>query len=243
MTQATLHYIFDPLCGWCYGAAPLLHAAQALPGLAVRFHGGGMMTGSNRRQITPQWRDYVLPHDRRIAEISGQPFGPAYLDGLLRDTGAVMDSAPPTTAILAAEALGGPGLGLTMLHRLQRAHYVDGLRIAEPGVLRALALDIGLDGDAFGAEYARQAGAPTQRHIDASRALLNRVGGQGFPTFALDDGDGILSMLDAGAYLGRLDAWNARLSQAVASARLAAPATPDGAVGSACGIDGCALPD
>ena len=25
-----LHYIFDPLCGWCYGAKPLIAAAQAV---------------------------------------------------------------------------------------------------------------------------------------------------------------------------------------------------------------------
>ena len=24
-----LHYIYDPLCGWCYGAKPLVQAAQA----------------------------------------------------------------------------------------------------------------------------------------------------------------------------------------------------------------------
>lgn len=33
--MATLHYIFDPLCGWCYGAAPLVEAARTVPGLAV----------------------------------------------------------------------------------------------------------------------------------------------------------------------------------------------------------------
>lgn len=43
--MATLHYIFDPLCGWCYGAAPLVEAARTVPGLAVAFHGGGMLAG------------------------------------------------------------------------------------------------------------------------------------------------------------------------------------------------------
>ena len=197
----TLHYIFDPLCGWCYGAAPLVEAARAVPGLTVAFHGGGMMTGSNRRQITPEWRGYVLPHDRRIEQLSGQPFGDAYVNGLLNDTTAMMDSAPPITAILAAEMLAGKGLD--MLQRVQRAHYVDGLRIAELPVLLALAQELGLDGAAFQAEYARQAGAATQQHIDASRALLAQVGGQGFPTFVLDDGSGKLSVIDIGDYLGQ----------------------------------------
>jgi putative protein-disulfide isomerase len=29
--MTTLHYIFDPLCGWCYGAAPLVAAARTVP--------------------------------------------------------------------------------------------------------------------------------------------------------------------------------------------------------------------
>lgn len=216
----TLHYIFDPLCGWCYGAAPLVEAARAVPGLTVAFHGGGMMTGSNRRQITPEWRGYVLPHDRRIEQLSGQPFGDAYVNGLLNDTTAMMDSAPPITAILAAEVLAGKGLD--MLQRVQRAHYVDGLRIADLPVLLALAQELGLDGAAFQAEYARQAGAATQQHIDASRALLAQVGGQGFPTFVLDDGSGKLSVIDIGDYLGQ-------------------PAKLQAQLGGVCDAHGCSL--
>lgn len=216
----TLHYIFDPLCGWCYGAAPLVEAARAVPGLTVAFHGGGMMTGSNRRQITPEWRGYVLPHDRRIEQLSGQPFGDAYVNGLLNDTTAMMDSAPPITAILAAEVLAGKGLD--MLQRVQRAHYVDGLRIADLPVLLALAQELGLDGAAFQAAYARQAGAATQQHIDASRALLAQVGGQGFPTFVLDDGSGKLSVIDIGDCLGQ-------------------PAKLQAQLGGACDAHGCSL--
>jgi len=136
MTETTLHYIFDPLCGWCYGAAPLVKAAQSLPGLKIVPHAGGMMTGNNRRQITDEWRNYVIPHDKRIAEMTGQPFGEAYFNGLLRDTTAVMDSEPPITAILAAEKLAGRGLD--MLHRIQQAHYQEGRRIADTPVLEAL---------------------------------------------------------------------------------------------------------
>ena len=220
MAHPLLHYIFDPLCGWCYGAAPLVEAARAVPGLTVAFHGGGMMTGSNRRQITPAWRGYVLPHDRRIEQLSGQPFGDAYLNGLLNDTTAMMDSAPPITAILAAEALAGKGLD--MLHRLQRAHYVEGLRIADLPVLVVLAQQLGLDGTAFEAAYAQQAGAGTQQHIAASRALLAQVGGQGFPTFVLDDGTGKLSLIDIGQFLGQPAKLQARLD-------------------SVCGSQGCTL--
>ena len=211
---ATLHYIFDPMCGWCYAVAPLVDAARNVPGLQVAFHGGGMMTGANRRAITPQWREYVIPHDRRIAEMTGQPFSEGYFEGLLRDTGAVMDSEPPITAILAAESLRSGG-GLDMVHRLQRAHYVEGRRIADAQVLKAVAAELGFDTEAFAAAVERLAGEATAQHIAESRQLLQRAGGQGFPTFVLTRADGSASRIEIGPWLGRTEDWKARLAELV----------------------------
>ncbi|RST50831.1 DsbA family protein [Variovorax sp. DXTD-1] len=235
--NTTLHYIFDPMCGWCYAAAPLVDAARSVAGLKVEFHGGGMMTGANRRSITAQWRDYVMPHDRRITELTGQPFGEAYFEGLLRDTGAVMDSEPPTTAVLAAEALRTGG-GLDMIHRLQRAHYVEGRRIADVDVLAAVAAELGFDAESFASAFARLSGEATAQHIAASRQLLQRAGGQGFPTFVLVQADGSASRVDIGPWLGRADEWKAQLATLAAPAGDAANA---GAGQASCGPDSCAI--
>lgn len=231
--NATLHYIFDPLCGWCYAAAPLVDAAREVPGLKVEFHGGGMMTGANRRPITPQWRDYVMPHDHRIAEMTGQPFGERYFEGLLRDTGAVMDSEPPTTAILAADSLRTGG-GLDMIHRLQQAHYVEGRRIADVEVLKAIAAELGFDAGAFASAFDSQSGEATARHIAQSRQFLQRAGGQGFPTFVLAQPDGSASRVDIGPWLGRAEEWKAQLGAFVAPSQSSSAEPP------ACGPDGCA---
>jgi putative protein-disulfide isomerase len=217
--SARLHYVFDPLCGWCYAAAPLVEAARGVAGLDIEFHGGGMMTGANRRAITPEWRDYVLPHDHRIAQLSGQPFGAAYFDGLLNDGGAILDSAPPITAALAAQAQAGRGLD--MIHRVQRAHYVEGRRIADPAGLQALAADIGLDPAAFAEAFDDLAGEATQRHIAYSRQWLARAGGGGFPTFALETADGRVVPLE-GRHLGNPAAWAAQLERLVAAPQGAA---------------------
>ena len=205
-----LHYIYDPLCGWCYGAAPLVQAARGISGLTIEAHGGGMMTGGNRQPVTEALRRYVMPHDERIASLTGQVFGPDYFDGLLRDSGAVFDSAPPTTAILAAQALAGRGLDL--LHRLQQAHYIEGRRIADPAELRRLAVEIGLDEAAFQAAYAATEGAATERHIAQSREWLARVRGSGFPTLALER-DGVFELLEPARFLGRPLQWQANLRQ------------------------------
>ena len=227
--HATLHYIYDPLCGWCYGAKPLIQAALAV--LPVVIYGGGMMTGNNRQPVSAQLRDYVMPHDRRIAEFTGQPFGSDYFDGLLRDTSAVFDSAPPITAVLVAEQLAGRGL--EFLGHLQTAHYVEGRRISERDVLQALAKELGFDARAFGAAFEHTDGPVTQAHIKDSRSFLASVGGQGFPTLALEVG-AQFHLVDIGPYLGKPRAFAQWLVEAaqpvVGSTDKQAPA---------CGLDGC----
>jgi len=207
MSATVLHYIYDPLCGWCYGAAPLVAAARHI--MPVVGHAGGMMTGANRKQVSPALRNYVMPHDHRIAELSGQPFGDNYFNGLLLDDTAIFDSAPPITAILAAQEMTQGGLA--MLARLQVAHYVEGRRIADAGVLRALAIEAGLDGAAFENAYRRIVDEELQQHIAASRRLLSQVGGHGFPTFVLEQ-DGRLDTLDTGRWLGDPDGWRDHLT-------------------------------
>lgn len=231
MSETTLHYIHDPLCGWCYGAAPLVRAAREV--VPVVAHGGGMMAGNHRQKVSPQLRNYVMPHDRRISQLTGQPFGEAYFEGLLRDESAVFDSEPPTAAMLAAEQVATRGLDL--LARAQRAHYVEGRRIADTAVLTDLATEIGLDRAAFAAAFEQMRGAAMQDHIAASRALLARVGGNGFPSFALEQ-DGRYTLVDIAPYLGQAELWKSWLRQSVG----AVPAvSTDGAL--VCGPDGCAL--
>lgn len=225
--MTTLHYIHDPLCGWCYGAAPLVKAAREV--LPLALHAGGMMAGPRRQRVTPELRAFVMPHDRRIAQLSGQAFGQAYFEGLLRDAGAVFDSEPPITAVLAAETLQGQGAEL--LARIQTAHYVDGRRIADVAVLTGLAASIGLDAPAFGQAFQRLQGEATQAHIAASRELLARVGGGGFPTFVLER-QGRLQRLDAQAWLGRAADWR----QWLLEHRGPVPTEPSAA---ACSTDGC----
>jgi putative protein-disulfide isomerase len=232
MSTATLHYIYDPFCGWCYGAAPLVKAARAV--LPVRAHGGGMMAG-RRQPVTPQLRDYVIPHDRRIEQMTGQPFGKTYFEGLLRDTSAVFDSGPPIAAILAADKIAGRGLD--MLHHLQAAHYVEGRRIAEREVLLEMAGAIGLDAAAFVQALNEIEGEEVHLHIIETRGLMSRIGARGFPSFALER-DGRITLLDASAFLGRPQALQDWLRTQLPN-EVAPPAGTAADFG--CGPDSCSI--
>lgn len=220
-TAPVLHYIFDPLCGWCYAAAPLLAAARELPGLELQWHAGGMLSGAARRTITPEWRGHVMPHDERIAALTGQPFGDAYYNGLLNQVGATLDSTPPIAAMLAAEAIDGRGLDL--LARAQTAHYVEGRQISTLAVLQSLASELGLDGAAFATHYESALTDGAAEHIKESREWLQASGGQGFPTFVFEfsdraSGKRVAQRVDMGPWLGNAAGWQDHLRQGLAAA-------------------------
>lgn len=205
MSTATLHYIHDPLCGWCYAAQPLVSAAVAQLGgrLALRLHGGGLF--GEPRHVDAALAQHIVHSDERIAQLSGQPFGEAYKQGLLADDGTVLYSLPPIAAVLAAEALDATK-AYPMLVAIQNAHYQRGLRVVEPQVLSELAEETGLDGVQFTEALMRAEGHAVFEHVQASRRLLDEAGGHGFPTLLLET-EGRRALLPHHTCYGRPDAF------------------------------------
>lgn len=206
----TLIYVHDPLCGWCYAASPLVAVAASMPGLRVEMYGGGLFSGQS---ISPTMRQHIVASDRRIGQISGQPFGDAYLNGLLNDPTVVLDSRPPIAATVLAEAVSGTGLAL--LRRIQRAHYVEGRKVSEPAVLSEVAGELGL------ADFAAQLAAfPAERlaaHLGTARDWLARAGANGFPTLVWQH-RGAAQALDVSPYLGRPAEWKNMLAGLILTA-------------------------
>ncbi|CAB3929405.1 hypothetical protein LMG6000_00457 [Achromobacter insolitus] len=200
MKSATLHYLYDPFCGWCYAAAPMLSAAQTVDGIEIEPHGFGMLSGDNARWMAADWRDFVRPHEQRITALSGQTFGEPYVEGVQQSEDVRLDSSPPIVAMLAAQSLGNEGLNL--VKRLQVAYYQEGRPIAEFPVLLEMAKEIGLDGDEFTRAFKAISEEKVTSHLDATRQMLQAMQSQGVPGFALE-ANGSLHVLPFGRYLGR----------------------------------------
>ena len=180
MGNATLHYIYDPLCGWCYGAEPLINAATGVAGLNLALHGGGLWPEPTT--LPRDMVDYIREADARVAKISGQPYGDAYRNELLPDPALVLESRPTTAAVLAAEAIDA-SKALQMLKGIQHAHYERGLHVVESEVLAMIAAEIGLDREEFDAALER---VDVDAHIGATRQLMQQIGARGFPAFVLE---------------------------------------------------------
>ena len=184
----TLHYIYDPLCGWCYAAQPLLHAVLAAPWrdtFLFQMHAGGLF----QRMTLPQAkRDMIRNADQRIGQMTGQVFGDAYLQGLLANPDTVYDSLPPIAAILAVQAV-RPDAGPAMLQAIQYAHYREGLPVVQQDTLAHLAQGLGIDRASFAPQYEEAMTSRVQGHLDQTLVLMHQAGAQGFPAFVLQDGD------------------------------------------------------
>lgn len=222
MAAPTLHYIHDPLCGWCYAVTPMVDAvAQA--GIGIVLHGGGLW--ETETNPAPERRAYIRQSDARIAALTGMAFGPAYLDGLLADAATVFWSRPTVAAVLAAGMMvGDPGVegpgegaGLRMMHAVQHAHYVDGRRVVEMAVLAEVAGSIGLAEDAF---LHALRNAPVDEHIARTRRWMRQLGLHGFPSFVLEH-DGKLVPVRHEPFYGRPEAF-LRAVNAIAAAPTAA---------------------
>lgn len=175
-----LHYFYDPLCGWCYASESLIEIARHIPRLRIELHGGGLIPHPVR--LPEAKRKQVRVADARIQDLTGQIFGPAYLDGLLDHPDAIWHSPPTIAAVIAAEMIEADQ-AFAMIAAIQRAHYVDGRRVVDADVLAGIAQSIGLNDVEFREKYRS---APVAEHIKHSRKMMDRFDLNGFPTFLLE---------------------------------------------------------
>lgn len=97
----TVIYLFDPLCGWCYAAAPALKYLQGVEGIHVALAPTGLFAGAGARPMDAQFAAYAWANDQRIQQLTGQLFTQAYRDHILGAANRRFDSGPATLALTA----------------------------------------------------------------------------------------------------------------------------------------------
>ncbi|GLK62537.1 DsbA family protein [Paracoccus kondratievae] len=181
--MTTLYYLYDPLCGWCYGATPAVACLHQTTGVTVTLLPTALFAGEGARPMDDDFAAYAWTNDQRIERLTGQPFTERYRRQVLGDRQRLFDSGPATVA-LTAVALTGPQQELAALKAIQHARYVDGQDVTSlevlAGVLRAAGLDAA----------AQRLAAPDAALLDVlrersgrARALMQQFGARGVPTF------------------------------------------------------------
>ena len=202
MSTTTVSYLFDPLCGWCYAAAPALKYLQGVDGVQIALAPTGLFAGAGARPMDAHFAAYAWSNDQRIQQLTGQPFTQAYRDHILGAEGGRFDSGPATLA-LTAVAQTAPARELDALHALQHARYVEGRDNADPAVIAEVLGALGL-ADAAALVLAPHATlrSRTAERVAHAQATLRAVGARGVPQLAVAGQRGAPRALSSDALLG-----------------------------------------
>lgn len=187
--RTTVTYLFDPLCGWCYGASPVIQQLGQHQAFALELAPSGLFAGGGRT-MDAAFADYAWSNDQRIAKLTGQRFTEDYRSKVLGRHGSRFDSAA-TTLALTAVRMSEPRRELETLKALQEARYVQGLDTCEVSVVEALLRDQGLAAAADRlASSDAELLATNAARIQKAQGLMQTLGMQGVPALIVTDDTG-----------------------------------------------------
>ncbi len=180
-------YIYDPLCGWCYGFTPhLMKWAEAHPELNFTVFSGGMVTGDRVGPIR-EVASYISKAYKNVEERSGISFGKPFLETTLEKGEAIFNSVPPAKALVGLKSLQA-GDDLDYAHRIQKAIYEKGHPPEGEKAYVEIAKEVGIDPEEY-QDFYRSAEA--ENKMNKEFELVKTWGIEGFPTLVLlDDGKG-----------------------------------------------------
>ncbi|WP_257166035.1 DsbA family protein [Bradyrhizobium sp. SRS-191] len=163
-----LTYLFDPLCGWCYGAGPAIEQLAAVDGIAIALLPTGLFAGRGAGRMDAQFAEYAWSNDQRIARLTGQRFSDDYRTRILGGGGA-FDSTAASLGLTAVH-LTDPGREIAALKGLQTARYVHGQDMVSATGVSEILRSLGL------ADAAERMLAPDQMLVEAHERRLHTAG-------------------------------------------------------------------
>lgn len=180
-----LVYIFDTLCGWCWGFSPVMQKIHRFfeHQLPLTVLSGGMVTGERVGPLGPL-AVHILGALERVEHLSGQSFGPEYRRQLAEDT-RIHDSTPPALALSLARDL-DPDRALDFAHAQQEMIFVGGRDPGHVETQKDLARLMGFDPKDFvkGLKEPRR-----QKAVSDEFHFVKKLGISGYPTLLLRQGN------------------------------------------------------
>lgn len=177
-----ISYLFDPLCGWCYGASPALERLRAQEDFRIDLMPTGLFAGEGAFPMNAAFAAHAWEADQRIAKLSGQRFSDEYRANVLEGSASSVDSGAATLALTAVR-LTAPEREFEALKAIQRARYVEGRDNGDPAVIGEVLSGLGLE-DAAARLHAEDEEllAANGTRMAEGRAEMRRFGANGVPT-------------------------------------------------------------
>lgn len=183
-------YVYDALCGWCYGFSDVIYRLEQEFGNEIDFAvlSGGMMTGQREEPIS-KMRDYIKGAYKRVENTCGVTFGEGYLNGILESPTYISSSVKPAIA-MAIFKEHQPKKAIAFAKAIQNAFYFKGESLNENETYGTLAKEFGLDKKAF---EKQMEDSKYKTLAEQEFQLVKQMGISGFPTlFVIKSGKAYL---------------------------------------------------
>ena len=181
-----LIYVYDALCGWCYGFSPVItrlkqELDQQLDFLVLS---GGMVRGDNIALVSSMY-DFLKKTSEEVESATGVSFGSDFLNGVLEDPDAILNSEPAALA-MAAFRLEKKDQAVDYAAAIQKAIYFDGMHTDDMGGLARLAERFGISKDWFDKTITD---SEVLQIVENEFNMIAKMGVKGFPTLMLRKGE------------------------------------------------------
>jgi putative protein-disulfide isomerase len=178
----TLLYVYDPLCGWCYGFSKIIteFANNHKSDFDVQVISGGMVV-NDRVGPLADMAHYISNSYKTVEEKTGIEFGDAFLNKTMVEGTVIFDSLPPSIALTIFKE-SRPKDQLAFASRIQRAIYYDGVGPTNIEHYAEIAEEFGLERTAFLEKM------NDEKYLAYTRQdfeLSGKLGVTGFPTTVL----------------------------------------------------------
>ncbi|WP_413692902.1 DsbA family protein [Psychromonas sp. KJ10-2] len=178
MNQAVLHYVYDPMCSWCWGFKKTwlqLEKMLTKDDIEIKYQLGGLAPDSD--QVMPVELQQTLQGIWRTIHTK---LDTEFNFDFWTECQPQRSTYPACRACLIARE---EGKEQEMLLAIQQAYYLQAKNPSLSSTLIALAEQVGLDSEHFATQLTSQeVNAKLMEEISGSRAMPI----QGFPSFSLN---------------------------------------------------------
>lgn len=180
--RPALYYIYDALCGWCYGFSPVMVRLfeQYSDRMDFDVISGGMIRGENVHPAS-EVADYIFKNYPRVEQMSGVVFGEPFLDGILVTGTAMFNSMPAALAMCVFKTM-LPQRAVPYAASIQFAIHHDGMEPEDMEGYARLAVLQGVDATEFSLRLADPA---CVQMAEEEFSLVHAWGIQGFPALVI----------------------------------------------------------
>jgi len=125
--KTTVVYVFDPLCGWCFGFSPVIVELYEKYKNNIKFDviSGGMVVGDRIGPLSEK-APYIKEAYKVVEQKMGVKFGDEYVNKVLAEGTAIQTSIPASKLLVAFKSL-NESQSILFAHELQNALYIDGV--------------------------------------------------------------------------------------------------------------------